>query len=251
LSHAQFIAVDPVNGNFYVSVTQSPPAGAVLKFAASANGATAPLATLSDTTRTHFAEGVWVDSAQHLYVVSQFHLIETGANPTDLSTIIKDINGSKTLLNDDLGMAVTSGGQICVAGSQYIAVFKSTDNGSATASAIMGAGAPWASVLDCAMDASGNFFGSNFNGASIFEFASTAPKGPPNFSGNTAPTRTIVLTGTNPRPYGMAFDAAGNLYVADYGDNLILVFDHLTFALTKTIGGPSTGLAKPIGLAVH
>jgi len=101
-----------------------------------------------------------------------------------------------------------------------------------------------------AVDATGKVYVSNFNGNTITVYAAGA-------SGDDAPIATLAGPSTVlQRPEGLAFDGAGRLYVVnDIGPGAGTVTVYAAgptgnAAPITTIGGPSTGLDNPWGVAV-
>ncbi|MES2388083.1 MAG: T9SS type A sorting domain-containing protein [Bacteroidota bacterium] len=112
-----------------------------------------------------------------------------------------------------------------------------------------------------AVDASGNVFVADFNNNAIRKITSAGVVS--TFAGSTAATSGYTnANGTSARfdrPYNLAFDAAGNLYVAEYGNEVIRKITPAgvvsTFAGTGTAGsadgaGNVASFSFPRGMAV-
>src|SRR5215475_3872953 len=95
-----------------------------------------------------------------------------------------------------------------VAGSDWV-----TENGSATAAILV-------QTEGIAADASGNLFISDAGAHRVYRvsragtISTVAGTGCPGFAGDGGPGVTAQLNS----PYGLAFDGAGNLYIADLGN---------------------------------
>ncbi len=123
------------------------------------------------------------------------------------------IAGSKTQLDGPAGLAVAPSGKLYVANGGYhdsrILIFPSGANGNVAPQIIAGSNVPIASCEGLAVDSSGKLYVSDYINKAIYVFAAGA-------SGNVAPIRTIAGSATKlVQPFGMSFDAAGDLYVAN------------------------------------
>ena len=255
LAVPQFIAVD-ASGNIWVTDqgVGSATSGSVFEFAPNATGNVAPISSI---TGLNTPEGIFVDTSGDIYVatvnaISEYAPGTSGANPTPMNFIGAAANAktNNTALAGPYGLRVDSAGDIYVAQEEAIYVFKAGSTGNvAPTQVIEGQAALFASDLDVALDSSGNIYCTNFDGlagtSTLNEYAPTA-------TGNTAPTGTSTTVDFN-EPIGLAFDTAGNLYVANYGNSSIDVLAGGTSgaATATVISGVSTGLLSPFGIAVH
>ena len=88
----------------------------------------------------------------------------------------------------------------------------------------------------CASSTSAVIHGTSCPGAGII--VRVAGTGIPGYSGDGAPASSSALSG----PSGIAFDGAGNLYIADTGNNVIRKIDAAT-GLISTVAGSLNGAA--------
>jgi len=168
------------------------------------------------------------------------------------------------------GVAVDSAGDLYIADSYNFRVRKvsngvittvagngtlgfSGDNGPATSASL-------SRPSGIAVDSAGNLYIAEFNGSRIRKVANgvittVAGSGTPGFSGDNGPAISAQLNG----PEGVAVDSAGNLYIADFGNNRIRKVANGVIATVAGNGtpgfsgdnGPATSaqLAYPEGVA--
>jgi sugar lactone lactonase YvrE len=103
-----------------------------------------------------------------------------------------------------------------------------------------------------AFDASGNLWAANFNGSSVVEFSVSQLAS----SGSPTPAVTISSSsGSLSGPDGLAFDASGNLWVANGDDSSVVEFTSSQLAASGsptpavTLSATAGSLSGPIGLA--
>jgi 6-phosphogluconolactonase (cycloisomerase 2 family) len=208
-----------------------------------------------------------LDASGKLYVANYSAPSITVYAPNPTGTLnevpLATIAGSNTGLQHPFGIAVDAAGKIYVAdlGSSSIAVFAANPSGTlneAPLATIAGSNTGFSNgggPFGIGLDASGKIYVSNEkSGAdSVIVFAAN-----PSGTLNETPLATITgsSTGLN-RPYGVAVDAGGRIYVANqataaqsvtvYGANPSGTVNEAPVA---TIAGSNTGLVNPAGLAI-
>ena len=203
-----------------VYVVQSPQTGSnsILQFAAAANGATTPAATLTAPTSFQVT-AVALDAAGQIYVggalAGQPEILAYAAGSTGPATPTRTILfGSSNPYNPVESLTVDSAGNLYVVGfSGTIAVYSATATGAATPTrTISGAltTLPNLYPYTLALDSTGNMYvaagNNNGVGGAILVFGPTA-------NGNVAPTR--MITSSTLAFFGMAVDASGNIFTSE------------------------------------
>jgi sugar lactone lactonase YvrE len=183
-------------------------------------------------------------------------------------------------LNSPVGVTVDAAGNLYIADSGNHRVRKVSTSGTITTVAgdgtfgFSGDGGPATNAslnipYGVAVDAAGNLYIADPGNSRVREVAASVPPllsgtistvagdGTQGFSGDGGPATDAGLSG----PYGVAVDAAGNLYIADPGDSRVRKVS--TSGTITTVagngttgfsgdGGPATnaGLSRPSGVAV-
>ena len=148
------------------------------------------------------------------------------------------------------GLAIDKGGNLYVADSYYGAIYKLDTAGNFTVIASSGSQAITPEGL--AVDATGNvyFTQSNINYVSMLSAQTgtitTIAGSTGGFSGDGGPATQAQFT----LPTGLAFDSAGNLYIADSGNDRIRMINAKTGIITTVAGGGTSGLGDG-GLATQ
>lgn len=267
----QFLAVDP-KGNLFVSnqgpapgATFGPNSGYVNIYGPGPlqNGNQPPVGSIPNL---NTPEGLAFDSTGNLFVLSIDRVAEYPPNANGLSgsaspsrVIIGPTPGpSAPANNTDLfscyGMTVDTPGSIYTACSNIINIFAPGASGNATPAEIESVGATGMSFsshswLDVAVDAAGNIYApasnNNLNFVEIFSPGSGANPA-------ATPIATVAKSADYSQPLGIFIDPAGNIYVANFGNNSVDVFSSMTTLLsgvpTNTI---SSGINGPYGVTVR
>ena len=188
------------------------------------DGGAATAAALSD------AEGVAVDAAGNVFVAdANDHRVRKIAPDGTISTIAGDgfpgFRGdggpaSAARLNTPYGVAVDRAGNLFIADLGNNRVRKVSPDGVITT-------VPGTDKLlaprNVALDAAGTLYISEFGGHRVWRLRpdgiveSVAGNGTPGFAGDGGAARTAQLA----YPAGIAFDGAGNLYIADSSNNRV------------------------------
>jgi uncharacterized protein (TIGR03437 family) len=191
--------------------------------------------------------GVALDSAGNLYIAdSENYRIRkavTGGGSGAISTIAGNGGVSysgdggaaaKAQLNGPLGVAVDSGGNLYIADTANNAVRKVTAAGTISTlagSGTLGSGGDGAAATSAqlngpqgvAVDASGNVYIADTGNAKVRKvsaggtISTYAGSGTAGFAGDGAAATSAQLN----LPIGLAVDSGGNLYIADYGNNVV------------------------------
>jgi len=223
------------------------------------DGGPAVAASLSD------AEGVAVDAAGNIYIAdANDHRIRKVANDGTISTLAGDgfpgFSGdggpaSAARLNTPYGIAVDRAGNLYIADLGNNRVRKIGFDGTITT--VSGTD-KFLAPRNVALDSAGNLYVSEFGGHRVRRVAAIhgaittiAGTGTAGFAGDGGSAKTAQLN----YPAGLAFDSAGNLYIADSSNNRvreILVSGIITTVLGT--GDPGATLPNqlnvPTGLAI-
>jgi sugar lactone lactonase YvrE len=218
-------------------------------------------------------QGLAIDAGDHLYIADTHN---QRIRRVDLATgLIATIAGTTAGFSGDNGpaiaarlnlpiaLAVDAAGNLYAADAQNYRVRKidasgiittvagdgtqgfSGDNGPATAAAID-------SPSGLAVDAAGNLYLSDTHNHRVRKVAiadgiitTIAGTGSPGYSGdsNAAGAAAVAL------PHGLTLDRAGNLYIADTGNNRIRRIDAVTGAITTVAGNGTQTFSGDSGLA--
>ena len=154
-------------------------------------------------------QGVAVDAAGNVFIAD------------DLNSVIREVNASTGIITTVAGNG-TSG--------------YSGDNGPATSAELNGPDG-------VAVDASGNLFIAEYGNSTVREvnaqtgiITTVAGNGTSGYSGDNGPATSAKLS----FPAGVAVDASGNLFIADYGNSTVREVNAQTGIIT-TVAGNGTG----------
>jgi sugar lactone lactonase YvrE len=199
------------DGRIYVGQNATP--GSVRVYAAGASGAAAPVATIAGgSTGINYPVGVTLDTSGRLYVAnfSANTVTVYAANPVGTIT-------------------------------------------SAPVATIGGGSTGLNNPYSVEIDANGRIFVANFSGNNVLVFAAN-PVG----NVTAAPVATIGGGSTTiSTPVRVTFDASGHVYVENYAASAGSITEFaanpigsVTTAPLATIGGGSTGISAPVGIAL-
>ena len=164
------------------------------------------------------------------------------------------LDGPHTKINGPYSVAFDAQGRMYVANAMsnsvemYAANWANGDT--APRKSLVGPATGLNQPTSIAFDAAGNMYVANSTTGS----PSVTVYAPEWAKGNTAPIKTLSGPSTGlSAPVGLAFDATGKMYVADFSGNVILVFaaDWASGdrAPVKHLGGPNSGVNGPTSIA--
>ncbi len=198
-----------------------------------------------------------------LYVANQAGRSITVYSPgaTGNATPLRTIAGSNTGLSGPNSIARDTAGRLYVlnlglsaSSPETLTVYADSATGNAApVRTIPGIDAGRHNIGGLAVDAGGRLYLATFRfgGASIGD---TIKVFAANVSGNAAPLYTIAGSNTGLNVLqGIALDAAGRLYVANYGSSTVTIYApgaSGNIAPVGTIAGSSTGLSSPVYIAL-
>lgn len=136
-------------------------------------------------------------------------------------------------------------------GVNSVTVYAATTGRLAPSQRINGSNTKLKTPMGIAVDASGNIYVANSDGASVTVYAAGT-------TGNAAPIENIHGSKTGlAQPWGLALDPSGNIYVAnqDFGSGAYSITVYAAgangnVAPIRTISGPATMLSCPAGIAL-
>ena len=196
----------------------------------SGNGGPATSAQLSEP------QGVAADAAGNLYIADSANHVVRKVSAADgtISNVLGNGSPGTSGLNSPEGVAVDAAGNLYIADTQNARVQKVSPGG--TASIVAGNGTPGYGgdggaatgaqmnvPLGLALDSAGNLYIADFSNNRIRKVSATgtigtvAGSGTAGYSGDGGAAANAQLS----TPEGVAVDSAGNLYIADTGNNVI------------------------------
>ena len=200
------------------------------------------------------AEGVAIDSAGNIFLAdANDHRIRKITPDGIISTVAGDGSpgfrgdggpASASRLNTPYGTAVDPAGNLYIADLGNNRVRKVTPDG--TISTVSGTDSLLA-PRNVALDSAGTLYISEFNGHRVQHLRAdgvleiVAGTGVAGFGGDDGPAASALLSS----PAGLAFDSAGNLYIADSGNGCIR---RVAGGLMTTVLGPDASGNSPLYL---
>jgi serine/threonine protein kinase, bacterial len=213
--------------------------------------------------RFHWPRGIAMDQAGALLVSDcENHSIRKidadGTVSLVANSWLEPSNGITDYFHEPYGIAVGHDGTIYVADLEVLKIRKITSSGSVTTMAGSGtlgvrdgAGgdAQFGSPISLAVDGAGNVFVADGTAHSIRKIA---PNGEVvTIAGALGEAGFVDGYGTAARfnaPVSLAIDDAGDIYVADYGNNAIRRIG--ADSVVRTVFGPGDGIDRPTSVAV-
>ncbi len=208
-------------------------------------------------------EGLAVDAAGNLYIADTFNnrirKVSNGVITTVAGTGVRGFSGdtgpaTSAQLNEPEGVAVDAVGNLYIADSLSGRIRKVANRVITTVAELAGG------CQGIAVDSAGNLFVAqaypNVLEISNGVVTAVAGTGTLGFSGDNGPATSAQLS----EPLNVAVDSAGNVYIADFGNNRIRMVSNgviVTVAGNGTVGfggddGPATSseLNGPLGVAI-
>jgi hypothetical protein len=263
----------------YVANEGALPSGSVTVYDAGANGNVSPIATIAGpSTGLLRPYGIAVDDAGRIYVANNNNSVRVYAPGADgdVAPTATIAGAGYTFLDGPNGLALDNAGNIYVAETGtccHIVGYRAGSKGDVAPFILIdGFNTLLNFPLGIAIDRAGRIYVTNQGVSGAGHGDGVVTIFAPGANGNVAPSAIIrhpVIPGDptvddNRGLSGVAVDAKGNIYVANFStdDHLsrIVSTDNVSVyapgsngssvAPIATIGGPSTGLSGPIGVAV-
>ncbi|HUO05001.1 MAG TPA: NHL repeat-containing protein [Candidatus Binataceae bacterium] len=252
-------------------------ANSVTNYKLSDNGNVAPQLHITGTsTKLYFgaalpnveAGAVALDSRGNIYVASYGNssVVEYSPNPADGNLApTAEISGANTGLSGPTAIALDSTDNIYVTDYQgAVLVFAAGSHGdvsptSKVSGTITGADGTGLSAPEgIAVDSHGNIYVTNSktDTINIYPAGSNGQKAPNNAAECASDGPNATICGSKAElhtPKGIAIDANGNIYVANYGNDSVTVYaqgSHGNAAPRAIVTGDATGIGDPWGIVL-
>ncbi len=195
--------------------------------------------------------GVAADSAGNIYIALQSYSVVVRMDTTGALTLVAGTgkpgfsgdNGpaASAQLNSPWGLAVDTAGNLYIADSGNNRIRK-VSNGIITTIPVNITGASLTNPTGVAVDSAGNLYIAAAGNSLILKVSGgvtvpVAGTGTAGYNGTSGTATTVQLNS----PWSVAVDAAGNIYIADYGNNLVR-------EVTNGALGTLFQLSEPIGI---
>jgi len=180
----------------------------------SSNGTTSP----GGTSGTSTAGSLWIANAIAPPTVVEFTASQLASGtPTPAVTITSGSTGS------NIGVAFDASGNLWVASNGSIVQYSASQlkKGGSPSAAVSLSGSAISSPEGLAFDAAGNLWVANAGNSTVAEFTSTQ------LAASGSPTPPVVISAPGSaltRPVGLAFDAAGDLWVSNSTPNTVVEY---------------------------
>jgi hypothetical protein len=243
--------VSDASGNLYVgdynnnAIRKITPAGVVTTFAGSTTGASGSTNGTGTAARFKGPEGMAIDGAGNLYVGDFDNNLIRKITPAGVVTTF----ASGALIQGPAGICFDGAGNLYVAEQNGATISKITSAGVVSTYAGSGTSgfadnankltARFDNPIDVQVDASGNVFVADYNNNRIREITTAGAVVTFAGSGTTGSTDGTGTAARFNTPTGIAMDAAGNFYIADYGNNLIR--EITPAGVVTTVAGSGSG----------
>jgi hypothetical protein len=261
------VAVDASHNVYVASHALHTGSDWVTVYAAGAHGVNVvPIQYIAGVkTRIGFANGVGADPTGNAYVANEgcappicnldtlTGVLVFAAGATGDVRPIREIHGPRTHVGNPIGVALDGSSNLYVLNERGVVVYAAGASGDVSPiQAISGSSTGLTAPTAIAVDPAGMIYVTNA-GSSIEVFA-------PGASGNVAPIRIISGDKTRLESVGLAVDATGNAYSADYSPEHGPCCGRLhVFAADangnvqpiQTVDGARSGLTHPLAIAVR
>jgi DNA-binding beta-propeller fold protein YncE len=162
--------------------------------------------------------GLGFDSAGNLYVANPYESIISKFTPNGNASTFASDPGSGMVLNFPEALALDSAGNVYVVSQNLTTIEKFTTNGSPSVFATNNLSDAFGPGL--AFDKAGYLYAELPTGYQTYCIEKYAPNGAATLFASDPGDGSVLDV-----PQGMAFDSAGNLYVANYYDGTVMKFD--------------------------